>query len=543
MERDLLDRVLAGRAWREDVEAFSEATGVVVAVLPTALTSEVRCPVCLLPSKRDADSSPCLSCFTEGSLGRTQRTLGLKCRGRIDCVLQPVASCAGAYLLVSGFVTSESDRKELLARLLEQGLPEREARRVARATPLIRRQAAEALAHLGVSHLEALLASEGEDSERALEYELLYEIGRGFDRYLGEFDKLAADVLDRALHVTAADAGGLFLLSADGRTLEPAVLRGDQGLRPSGPIELGRTTIGHAAKTGRSLLVSGFADQDRKVRTTSLAVPLRTDDDPIGVLVLVAADTGRPLSGTDLKLMELFAESATRALVNSRRYSDASDRLLELMQLNELSRALAADGELDRMVYLVTSVLDKLLDFEVGGILLLGREEPARIVLRADVPADALHDLLAGVAGCEISDAVMHRCSIVHADGALSEPSGDEVKWNVLTEDISTARPQAGYLFIASRDPDAFDAEDARLLHDQAAHASTALDKARTSARLRKDLDKLADYYDDEVEIATQSLMAALEPAIIIFLAGIIGTIIISVILPMAQMYNGLSNM
>jgi type IV pilus assembly protein PilC len=55
-------------------------------------------------------------------------------------------------------------------------------------------------------------------------------------------------------------------------------------------------------------------------------------------------------------------------------------------------------------------------------------------------------------------------------------------------------------------------------------------------------LDKLADYYDEEVEISTQSLMAALEPAIIIFLAVIIGTIIISIILPMAQMYSGLSN-
>ncbi len=55
-------------------------------------------------------------------------------------------------------------------------------------------------------------------------------------------------------------------------------------------------------------------------------------------------------------------------------------------------------------------------------------------------------------------------------------------------------------------------------------------------------LDKLADYYDEEVEIATQSLMAALEPAIIIFMAVIIGTIIISVISPMAQMYSGLQN-
>jgi type IV pilus assembly protein PilC len=62
------------------------------------------------------------------------------------------------------------------------------------------------------------------------------------------------------------------------------------------------------------------------------------------------------------------------------------------------------------------------------------------------------------------------------------------------------------------------------------------------SGNMESMLDKLADYYDEEVEIATQSLMAALEPAIIILLAGVIGTIVISVIMPMATMYSGLSN-
>jgi type IV pilus assembly protein PilC len=62
------------------------------------------------------------------------------------------------------------------------------------------------------------------------------------------------------------------------------------------------------------------------------------------------------------------------------------------------------------------------------------------------------------------------------------------------------------------------------------------------SGNIEAMLDKLADYYDDEVEVATQSLMAALEPAIIVFLAVIIGTIIISILAPMAQMYSGLEN-
>lgn len=53
-------------------------------------------------------------------------------------------------------------------------------------------------------------------------------------------------------------------------------------------------------------------------------------------------------------------------------------------------------------------------------------------------------------------------------------------------------------------------------------------------------LDKVADYYDEEVKEATEQMMALLEPMIIIILAVIVGTIVMSVILPMASMYNAL---
>ena len=56
-------------------------------------------------------------------------------------------------------------------------------------------------------------------------------------------------------------------------------------------------------------------------------------------------------------------------------------------------------------------------------------------------------------------------------------------------------------------------------------------------------LDKLADYYDEEVEMAVQSLMAAMEPAIIIVLAGIVGVLIASVLAPMMKMYEALDTL
>lgn len=56
-------------------------------------------------------------------------------------------------------------------------------------------------------------------------------------------------------------------------------------------------------------------------------------------------------------------------------------------------------------------------------------------------------------------------------------------------------------------------------------------------------LSKLADYYDEEVEITTQSVLAAMEPLIIVFMALIVGTLVIAVIMPIRNMYEGLDNL
>ena len=56
-------------------------------------------------------------------------------------------------------------------------------------------------------------------------------------------------------------------------------------------------------------------------------------------------------------------------------------------------------------------------------------------------------------------------------------------------------------------------------------------------------LTKIADYYEEEAEQAMQQLMGLLEPAIIILMAGLVGTIIMSVMLPLAQLYGQIGNL
>jgi type IV pilus assembly protein PilC len=51
-------------------------------------------------------------------------------------------------------------------------------------------------------------------------------------------------------------------------------------------------------------------------------------------------------------------------------------------------------------------------------------------------------------------------------------------------------------------------------------------------------LDKVADFYDHEVEVATESLTAAIEPVMVVVMGGIVGTMVICLYLPMFSIYQ-----
>ncbi len=63
------------------------------------------------------------------------------------------------------------------------------------------------------------------------------------------------------------------------------------------------------------------------------------------------------------------------------------------------------------------------------------------------------------------------------------------------------------------------------------------------SGNVEEMLDKLAEYYEEEVEMEVQSMMAALEPIIIIVLAGIVGTLVAACFAPMLKMYSALDGL
>jgi type IV pilus assembly protein PilC len=58
------------------------------------------------------------------------------------------------------------------------------------------------------------------------------------------------------------------------------------------------------------------------------------------------------------------------------------------------------------------------------------------------------------------------------------------------------------------------------------------------SGRLEELLKKTAEAYDEEVEVAAQKMTALLEPLMIVFMAVVVGFIVLAILLPILQMSN-----
>ena len=51
-------------------------------------------------------------------------------------------------------------------------------------------------------------------------------------------------------------------------------------------------------------------------------------------------------------------------------------------------------------------------------------------------------------------------------------------------------------------------------------------------------LSKVADFYEDEVEAAVKALTSMLEPAMIVIVGGIVGSILLAMYLPMFSIFD-----
>ncbi len=68
------------------------------------------------------------------------------------------------------------------------------------------------------------------------------------------------------------------------------------------------------------------------------------------------------------------------------------------------------------------------------------------------------------------------------------------------------------------------------------------VDVGEQTGALPEMLLKIADNYDDEVDNAVAAMTSLLEPIMIVFLAVIVGSIVIAMFLPLIKLIEGVGN-
>ncbi|MCR5205797.1 MAG: type II secretion system F family protein, partial [Lachnospiraceae bacterium] len=56
-------------------------------------------------------------------------------------------------------------------------------------------------------------------------------------------------------------------------------------------------------------------------------------------------------------------------------------------------------------------------------------------------------------------------------------------------------------------------------------------------------LDKVAEYYEEEAELATQSMSELMQPVIIVVLGGLVGWMVLAMYQPMITMYGDMDQL
>jgi type IV pilus assembly protein PilC len=60
------------------------------------------------------------------------------------------------------------------------------------------------------------------------------------------------------------------------------------------------------------------------------------------------------------------------------------------------------------------------------------------------------------------------------------------------------------------------------------------------SGELEKMLTKVADNYDEEIDVAVDSMISLIEPLMIVFLGGAVGTIVIALFMPLIKLMDSI---
>lgn len=431
-------------------------------------------------------------CFDERPALDRRRVTRAFCRATMPCFFAPVVvhGRLEAYVMIQGFVTSTRERRRLFELLVARGVSQTGARTLLRDLPVYSNATAERFAGMVAAHAAAIVeaARAGATTrERIRRLEEMLGTGRMLADAGLPASELHGRLLDRAMSIFDADDGVLMILRPGTDLLEIVAVRGEgSDLAVGSTWRVGDAGPGRVARSGRPTVAAAGAEDAVLGSAVSVCAPLRRDDAVAGVIALGYSDGDRGFDAADIAALADYAGIAAEGVALATRRSETQRDLAELHHINEFSQILQRDLGVDELVSVASSVLEKGLDFEIGGVVLTGHaSDRASVVVRAAVTQgdlDAVFDDACGLQLAEVRDVTMvtHLGEVTADDAATAE-------WTVLSVPLTVRDVGVGYLFAASSRPRAFDAASERLVWRLASQVAPAFDRATLFERLRDD--------------------------------------------------------
>ncbi len=210
-----------------------------------------------------------------------------------------------------------------------------------------------------------------------------------------DLDKLLELIIESAARVVQAKAASLLLVENKTNTLYFQVATGDKKEEiKEYRVRMGQGIAGHVAQTGEPLLIANVANDPRwykeisesiRFETQSIAcVPLKLENETIGVVQIIDKEDGHPLQEADMGLLNEFAALAALAISHARNIEEVKREnkdLKEELQVRHqmVGKSMALEKVISDGLKVANSRASALILGESG----TGKELLARLIHRA----------------------------------------------------------------------------------------------------------------------------------------------------------------
>ncbi len=235
-----------------------------------------------------------------------------------------------------------------------------------------------------------------ETERRARQLATLNDISKELSSTL-DLENLLVRIMRAAVEILGTEAGTLFLIDENSQELVFRVVEGGAQNLVGTRLPPGVGIVGEAAVSGTPVIVNNvlqdrrwFSDVDRETefQTQSLlAVPLRSQDQSIGVLEVINKRDGSAFNDDDVSLLTTFAAQASIAIQNARLYeatdAELSARVDELQNLQRIDRELNRTLRLDRVIQITLDWALRTTGASAGAVLMNSGDGSEMAVLAA----------------------------------------------------------------------------------------------------------------------------------------------------------------